>query len=325
MAKFKWCVIGTGSLAKMVASQLNKSGRHEIVSCYSRRLDSATDFAKKYGGTAFDNPKSAITADGVDGVYIVTPHNAHFRYAKLALELGKPVFCEKAFTVTATETDELIALAKEKNLYLCEAMWTWFSPSANKVKEWIDTDKIGRIKNASYTYHMKTTGRNDRHTDPRRAGGALLDITIYPITYAYRLWGIPKEITASGTIVGGVDFGEEIVFKYNGFEVNISASINDFKGFEKMKIQGEYGEISALLYHCKNGVTLKQSTLKKEKFKGKGPLFNLYLDEFDAVAEDIRSGKKESSFVPLKATSDVMHILDEIRRQIGLSFDSLEY
>ena len=92
-----------------------------------------------------------------------------------------------------------------------------------------------------------------------------------------------------------------------------------------MKIQGEYGEISALLYHCKNGVTLKQSTLKKEKFKGKGPLFNLYLDEFDAVAEDIRSGKKESSFVPLKATSDVMHILDEIRRQIGLSVDSLEY
>lgn len=321
MTKFRWCFIGTGSLAKMVASQLNKSGRHEIVSCFSRMYDQAVEFAGKFGGVAFSSPEAAIALENVDAVYIVTPHNAHYSYAKLALELGKPVFCEKAFTVTAEETDSLISLAKEKNLYLCEAMWTWFSPSARKVKEWIDAEKIGKIRSAHFTYHMKTTGRNDRHTDPKRAGGALLDITIYPITYAYRLWGIPSQITAKGNIVGGVDFSEDIVFKYDDFEVYISASINDFKGLEKMSIKGENGDISALFYHCKNGVTLKSFGFKKEKFKGKGPIINSYLDEFDCVADDIRSGRKESAFVPLKATSDVMHILDEIRGQIGLDFE----
>lgn len=305
----------------MVAGQLNKSGRHEVVSCYSRRYEQATEFAAKYGGRAYESAADAITASGVDAVYIVTPHNAHFRYAKSALELGKPVFCEKAFTVTAEETDQLIALAKEKGLYLCEAMWTWFSPSAWKTKEWLDDGRIGRVRGAHFTYHMKTTGRGDRHTDPRRAGGALLDITIYPITYAYRLWGMPESIKAEGVIVGGVDFGEEITLGYKDFDVTVSASINDFKGLENMTILGESGEIRAPFYHCKNGVTLKTGLFKKERFKGDGPMLNSYLDEFDAVAEDIRAGKTESALVPLRATSDVMHILDEIRGQIGLNFE----
>lgn len=321
MERFGWCIIGTGSLARMVADQLNKSSRHRVVSCYSRRYEQAQEFASKHGGRAYESASEAILADGVDGVYIVTPHNAHFRYAKQAIELGKPVLCEKAFTVTAKETDELIALAKEKGVYLCEAMWTWFSPSAWKTKEWIDEKRIGKLKNANFTYHFKTTGRGDRHTDPRRAGGALLDITIYPITYAYRLFGMPKNMDISGVIVGGVDFGEEIKLGYDGFDVNISASINDFNGLEKMIIKGDEGEIIAPFYHCKNGVTLKNGPFKKERFKGSGPLLNSYLDEFDAVAEDIRAGRIESALVPLKATSDVMHILDELRMKMGLHFD----
>lgn len=320
MEKFKWCFIGVGSLARTVAAQLNKSDRHEIVSCYARRFDKTKEFAAKFGATAYESADEAILDKNVDAVYIVTPHNAHFRYARLALELGKPVFCEKAFTVTADETDDLISLAKEKNLYLCEAMWTWFAKTPNKVKEWINGEKIGKIQSASFTYHMKTTGRGDRHTDPKRAGGALLDITIYPITYAYRLWGIPEKIEAVGEIVGGVDFGEEIKLKYKDFDVNISASINDFHGLENMKIKGDKGEISAFMYHCTDGATMKIGG-RKEKYKSGGPIFFSYLEEFDAVASDIRAGKIESDFVSLKATSDVMHILDEIRSKIGLQFD----
>ena len=320
MEKFRWCFIGVGSLAKMVAGQLNKSERHEIVSCYARRFDKTREFADKFGGTAYESAEEAILDPKVDAVYVVTPHNAHYRYAKLALDLGKPVFCEKAFTVTAEETDELIRLAREKNLYLCEAMWTWFAKTPNMVKTWIDERKIGTIKSANFTYHMKTTGRGDRHTDPRRAGGALLDITIYPITYAYRLWGVPERIEASSEIVGGVDFSDEITLKYRDFDVQISASINDFRGLENMKIKGENGEISAFMYHCTDGATLKIGT-SKEKYKSGGPLFFSYVEEFDAVASDIRAGRGESELVPLKATSDVMHILDEIRGKIGLHFD----
>lgn len=324
MDKFKWCFIGTGSLAKTVASQLNKSGRHEIVSCYTRNLEKGKEFAKKYGGIAFETSEKAITAKGVDGVYIVTPHNAHYRYVKQALELGKPVFCEKSFTVTAQETDELIALAREKDLYLCEAMWTWFSPSANQTKKWVNEQKVGKINSAEFTYHVNIINGAERVRDPKRAGGALLDITIYPITYAYRLWGIPEKIESKGNLQNGIDVSEDIVFTYPNFKVNISASIADFKGFEKMSIKGDKGEIKATLYHAMNGVTYKKSMFKKETFKGNGPKINSYVDEFDTVAQEIREGLKESRMVPLKATSDVMHLLDEIREQIGLNYDNLE-
>ena len=118
MNKFKWCFIGTGSLAKQVASQLNKSGLHEIVSCYTRDYQKGEKFAKKFGGTAYDTAEKAITAEGVEGVYVVTPHNAHYRYVKKALELGKPVLCEKAFTVTATKLMSLLN-SPEKKIYTC--------------------------------------------------------------------------------------------------------------------------------------------------------------------------------------------------------------
>ncbi len=324
MQKFKWCFIGLGDLAKTVATQLGKSGRHEIVSCYTRNYEKAVAFAEKYGGVAYDTPEKAIADENVDGVYIVTPHNAHYRYVKMALELGKPVLCEKAFTVTADETDELISLSREKGVYLCEAMWTWFSPSANKTKQWIDEKKLGKIHSANFTYHVRTIDKKGRHTDPKRAGGALLDITIYPITYAYRLWGVPEKIESKGVIKDGIDHSEKITLTYNGFKVTVSASVADFKGLEKMVIKGENGKIVAPFYHCCNGVTFKKSLLKRETFKGKGPKFNSYLDEFDTVAREIRSGLTESEMVPLKATSDVMHILDEIRGQIGLIYDELE-
>lgn len=325
MNKFKWCFIGTGSLAKQVAAQLNKSGRHEIVSCYTRNYEKGAAFAKKYGGTAYATAEKAITAEGVEGVYVVTPHNAHYRYVKTALENGKPVLCEKAFTVTAKETDELIKLAREKDLYLCEAMWTWFSAAANQAKKWIDENKIGKIRSADFTYHMRTIDIKGRHTDPKRAGGALLDITIYPITYAYRLWGVPEKIESKGIIKNGIDLSEDIVFTYpDGLKVNISASIADFKGFEKMSIKGAKGEIKAPIYHVFNGLTHKKGFFKREFFKAHGQLINSYLDEFNTVSEEIRSGLKESKMVPLKATSDVMHILDEIRQQIGLCYDNLE-
>ncbi len=325
MDKFRWCFIGTGSLAKTVASQLNKSGRHEIVSCYTRNYEQGKAFAEKYGGTACDTPEKAITAEGVEGVYIVTPHNAHFRYAKLSLELGKPVFCEKAFTVTAKETQELINFAREKNLYLCEAMWTWFSPSANMTKKWIDENKIGKILSADFSYHIRIVGNKGRHTDPKRAGGALLDITIYPITYAYRLWGKPEKIESTAKLKDGIDLGEDIIFTYpDGLKVNITASINDNTGLEKMTIKGEKGKITAPFFHAMNGVTCRTGLFRKETFKGDGPKINSYLDEFDAVAEDMRTGKTESNMVPLKATLEVMEILDEVRSQIGLVYDNLE-
>lgn len=322
---FGWCFIGCGKLANTVARQMAKRGGHRIVSCYTRDFEKGKAFGEAYGAVAYDNAADAILADGVEGVYVVTPHNAHHRFTKLALELGKPVLCEKAFTVTAAETEELIALAREKNIYLCEAMWTWFSTAANKVKSWVDSGEIGKVSGARFTYHMMSVNYAPRNSDPRRAGGALLNITVYPIAYAYRLFGYPVSIESEGKIVNGIDHTEEIKMTFAGGEaVDISASMVDTDGFEKMTIYGEKGTIKAPLYHASGIASLHRGLFNSKLYLSGGKLLNSYMDEFDKVAEEIGRGLTESEVYPLKSTLDIMKIMDEIRGQIGLVYDDLE-
>ena len=324
MEQFGWCFIGTGKLANQVAKEILASGKHRIVSCYTRNAEKCDDFARKYGCRACFSAEEALRANGVDGVYIVTPHNAHYRYVKQALELGKPILCEKAFTVEGKETDELIALSKEKGVYLCEAMWTWFGRPANQVKAWIDEGKIGKIHGAKFTYCLKSIHYAPRVSDPKRAGGALLDVTIYPITYAYRLFGYPLKIESKGHIQNGIDEWDEVYMQFpQGEEVSIRASIVDLKGMEKMDIKGDRGHIRASFYHSGQKVICRRGLFDKDVYKGPGTSIG-YLPEFDTVASEIREGLTESRMVPLKATSDVMHIMDTVREQIGLVYDQLE-
>lgn len=325
MEKFGWCFIGTGKLATQVAEQITKSGKHKIVSCYTRNYENAKAFGEKYGAIPFEDVISAINCDGVEGVYVVTTHNAHYRFVKTALENNKPVFCEKAFTVNAKEAEELIKLSKEKGLYLAEAMWTWFSPTANKVNELIRNGEIGNVSQANFTYHMKSIHYAPRVSDPKRAGGALLDITVYPITYAYRLFGMPIKIEAVGKVENGIDLCEDVTLTFEGgVKANISASIVDMKGFEKMKIYGDKGKITSLLYHCMNNAKIKKSGKRTQKLKLDGGGLISYVKEFDIVSDEIRQGLIESRYVPLKATLDVMRIMDEVRSQIGLDYSELE-
>ncbi|MBQ6559338.1 MAG: Gfo/Idh/MocA family oxidoreductase [Erysipelotrichaceae bacterium] len=325
MDQFRWCFIGTGRLANQVAKQIIESGNHEIVTCFSRNQEKCKEFAEKYHAQACDSSEEALRSDQINGVYIVTPHNAHFRYVRQALEAGKSVLCEKAFTVTSQETDELIRIAHEKKLYLAEAMWTWFSPCANQVKKWIDEKEIGEIKDVSFTYHMKSINYAPRVSDPRRAGGALLDITVYPITYAYRLFGFPETIDSKAVLSNGIDVSEDIALTFrDGIKASISASIIDMKGLEKMRINGSKGMITSSFYHASTKTVLRKGLFYKRIFRSSKQPFNSYVDEFDTVASEIREGLLESRMVPLSATSDVMHIMDEIRSQIGLVYDNLE-
>ncbi|MBP5153220.1 MAG: Gfo/Idh/MocA family oxidoreductase [Lachnospiraceae bacterium] len=324
MDKFGWCFIGTGKLANHIAEEILKSGRHRIVSCYTRNFDRCREFAEKYDCKAYDNAADAMCAEGVEGIYVVTPHNAHFRFVKQALELGKPVLCEKPFTVEAKDTDELIALAKAKDVYLCEAMWTWFAKPANQVKAWLEEGRIGRALSARFTYCINSINYAPRVADPKRAGGALLDITVYPITYAYRLFGNPVKIESRGLIKDGIDLWDEIDMEFEGnIKVTMRASIVDYKGMERMVIRGEKGRISAPFYHFGQSVKLRTGFFGRKVYKGEGNGIG-YLPEFDTVASEIREGLKESRLVPLKATSDVMHIIDTVREQIGLDYPDLE-
>ena len=125
----------------------------------------------------------------------ISPHTSHVDYAVRAMKLGKPVLCEKPVGVTVADVDTLVNTAKAENIYVCEAMWTWFSDVALTVKKWVQSGEIGNVTDVTvnYAFPVIMMSKNSRVLLPETAGGALLDIGIYPITYCYNLFGFPKE------------------------------------------------------------------------------------------------------------------------------------
>ena len=314
---FGWCFLGTGTLAKQVAKEILSSGRHSIVSSFSRNMDKNRAFSERFGAHPCATAEEAILREGVDAVYIVTPHPAHYPLAKEALLLGRPVLCEKPFTMTESEARELFHIAAEKQLYVAEAMWTWFAPVANRMKEWVDSERFGTIRSVRANYHMNGKGYAPRVTDPKQGGGALLDVGVYPIHYLIRLFGTPTHVRCEGRMAGGIDLGEEVDLTFsNGLTCRASASIDDWKGLERFTIQGNRAQSSVFLFHMANSAKLKQGWRTLETVKGYGGMLN----EFDLVASEVRDGLKESRFVPAEATIQTMRVLDECRRQMGLVY-----
>lgn len=314
---FHWCFIGAGTLAHSVANQIVPSGRHKISAVYTRNGQKCRDFASQFGGQAYDSAKDAVCAPDVDGVYVVTPHTSHFEYASLALSMGKPVLCEKPLTVIGADTEELFRLAKEKNVYLAEAMWTWFSPVARKVKEWVDSGEIGEIRHAEIRLCCDSRGYAPRCSDPNAAGGALLDIGVYPLTYLYRLFGNPVDVKCTGHLESGIDWWENIDLRFsNGLACTAEVSMCDPNGTVAFILEGSKGKIYVPDFYFADKAVFTRADGTEEVFRADGS----YLNEFDEVSREIRAGLAESLLVPSRATADVMKIMDECRRQMGLVY-----
>lgn len=314
---FNWCFIGTGQIAKKVAKQLVTNPGHTIVSVFNRTKAKAEKFAKKYNSTVYESALEAIDDPLVDGVYIATTNETHFSFCKLCLENHKPVLCEKPITGNAKELEELINLSKKNKTFLKEAMWTWFNPVANKVKEWIKEERIGRILSVDCIFNMPIFGYNKakgRYINPSRYGGALLDLGVYSVRYVYELFGKPTAIKSKGKLYNGIDLFNDSIFEYDGFNAHVSSQINALVG-EHCIIKGEKGTIKVPLFHMASKAVLKTKE-GKEVFKDKKKKF---ATQFRVVAEYIK-GEQTDSLVSLDSSLDVMELMDEIRRQIGVKF-----
>ena len=314
---FNWCFIGTGKIANKVAKELVTNDGHKIVSVFNRTKAKAEAFAKKYNSTVYESALEAINDSRVEGVYIATTNETHFSFAKLCLENHKPVLCEKPITGNAKELEELIELSKENNTFLKEAMWTWFNPVANKVKQWIKEERIGKILSVDCIFNMPIFGYNKakgRYISPARYGGALLDLGVYPVRYVYELFGIPKSIKSNGKLYNGIDLFNVSTFEYEGFNARVSSQINNLVG-EHCVIIGEKGKIKVPFFHMASKAVLKTKD-GKEVFKDKKKKF---ATQFKVVAEYIK-GEKPNELVSLDSSLAVMKIMDEIREQIGVVF-----
>lgn len=317
MKPFGWAFIGSGWIAEKVASEMVKEKCGRIVSVYSKTKKHAEAFAEKYGGKAYSYLEAALLAPGVQGVYIALPHNLHAEFARYAIALNLPVLCEKPFAVNEGQAREMFSLARERGVYISEAMWTWHNSTSLKVKDWVRGGDCGKITgmSGSYGYPLVYLSRNPRLTSPELIGGALMDIGVYPIRYAYELFGMPQAVKCTGRIKGGVDYGEEIELSYGAFNVSLSVAMDRFLG-ETVTVFGDRGRVVVPNHHAATRASLI-SDGKKEVFRGEK---RLYARQMRQVAAEIRAGMLTGGFCPESATMDTMHLLDECRRQLGVVY-----
>lgn len=314
MEKFRWGYIGCGGIANSTARSILK-GNHAITAVYSRNFEKAKVFAEKYSATAYKSVEELLSCGCIDAVYIATPHTSHVEYAVKALNAHIPVLCEKPVGVSSSDVELIIKTAKENDTYFAEAMWTWFSDTALSVKKWVQSELIGKVKSVEIHHAFPGLSKkpDSRVLDPMTAGGALLDIGIYPITYCYNLFGYPDRIICEGIIQNGIDIKEKVTLYYGNMPCELYMSFEHLK--EKFLIKGSEGKIRMPLYHCGSFAVLKAKRLNKIAF-GK----TTYLNEFERCACEIRQGRKESFYIPFKATLDCMKIMDECRRQMNLIY-----
>jgi len=292
----------------------------------SRSQASADAFAAEFGIPTAHSSYQALVADpGIDVVYVTSPNPFHFPHAALALDAGKHVLLEKPFTVTGRAAEELVRSAAEKNLVLLEAMWTRFVPHMVRVREVIAAGMLGEVRTL-IADHSQTLPSDPHHrlNDLALAGGALLDLGIYPVSFAVELFGEPREVRALGTKTDtGVDRQTSILLGFSHGQQAVLQCALDTEGPNTASILGTQGWIaidsvwhdaSTFTVFNTEGEVLERFT---EPVNGRGMHYQAV--ELELL---VAAGRTTSDIMPLDQTMTVMKTLDEIRRQIGLEFPS---
>lgn len=315
---FNWGVIGTGNIARIVCREITGSGRHRVVAVYSRTVERARKFADRFGAKCYADEEAFFADRNIDAVYIATPHSSHYYYLMRCVAHRIPVLTEKPFTVNACQAQAVFDAAKRENVFVCEGMWTRFLPVVKEVRRRTEASAIGEVLSfeGAFTLPLRLIRpfTPERVYKPEYAGGALLDLGVYPISFAQMLMGMPEKTVCSQTIKDGIDCEDNIQLHYKKGASRLFSSFNTLASFTGT-IHGSEGKIVLpdfsrpvkAVIHGKN---------KKEVVRGKKG----YVYEFDQCAEDISKGFVESSVISPHDTISVMKIMDECRRQNGLVY-----
>lgn len=318
--EYRWGIIGAGKIAKKFADGLAKLPRARLTGIASRTPGKRQAFAKQFDvPLIFDDYTTLVAHPQIEVIYVATTHNFHLEHARLALEHGKPVLLEKPFAVNAREAEQLIALARDKGLFLMEAMWTRYLPIIQTVREWLSQGLIGEVRLLQADFGFVAMGGPTHRTfNPDLAGGALLDIGIYPISLAYMLFQEdPKEIlTCADLGPTGVDDTSAYLFKYaNGAIAQLTATLR-LDTRKTARITGTRGHIDIPLFWRATEAHLFQGENKVAYTEGDTGL------HFQAkeVMECLDKGLKESPLMPLDETLRIMRCMDGLRKKWGLSY-----
>lgn len=319
----KWGIIGLGKIANKFASDLEKLEGAQLYAVASRNLDKATSFAKKYkADKAYAGYEHLMKDKEVEVIYIATPHSLHYKLSLQCIANGKAVLCEKPFAMNLIETEEMIQAAREKQVFLMEALWTMFLPHYQFVKKEVHSGKYGKIRSLRADFGFEAEfDEKKRLFNKSLGGGSLLDIGIYPVFIAIDLLGKPKSIKAEAKFAStGVDLETKINFAYeNGVQAHLHSS---FKEKTPTIAEIELENATIVLnsrFHEPTSVSIETNVMLIEK---QFPVDSIgYKFEANHVQQMLREGKLESNLMPLDKTKELMSILDEIRSKVDLKYE----
>lgn len=314
--------MGAGGIAGAMAETVRAMKTAECYAVASRSMEKAQNFADAFHcEKAYGSYEELVNDPEVDLVYIATPHSEHWRNAKLCIEHGKAVLCEKSFAANAKQAQEVFRLAEEKGVFVTEAIWTRYMPFLKTIREVIASGIIGRpvLLTANLGYPISQVPRLQ---DPNLAGGALLDVGVYTLHFAFMILGHEvEEISSACTYTAtGVDEQNSITLKFkdNAIAVLNSSmlSVSDRKGI----IQGTKGLLCVENINNFESLAVLDENYHKVMECRRPPQISGYEYEVEACRKALQRGALECEEIPHAETLRVMRVMDTLRQQWGIRY-----
>ncbi|GMU94033.1 MAG: oxidoreductase [Candidatus Hydrogenedentota bacterium] len=319
----RWGILGTGAIARKFAKGLQALPDIKLAAVGSRTQQTAESFAEEYGFQKAHPNYIALAQDpDVDVIYISTPHHLHCENTLLCLRSGKHVLCEKPFAINAGEARRMIAEARKANLFLMEAMWTRFIPVIAKSREWIRDGRIGdaRLVHADFGFQSRFDPQS-RLFNPAYGGGSLLDVGVYPISFASMVFGGGPDHVSGAACIGetGVDEQAAMTLRYPGGRLAALSCAVRVETPHDAWILGTEGKIRVHApFWCATAVTLHVGG--EAETVTLPHMTNGYEYQAMEVVRCIRNGEVESPVMPLDESLIVMETMDHLRHQWGLKY-----
>ena len=320
--KIRWAILGAGRIANAFAKDFKWMQNAELIAVASGDKERAATFATEYNIPEAISHEQLFSKENVDAVYIATTHNFHFEQAMRCLQNGKAVLCEKPITVNDSQFKKLMSVSEEKNVFLMEAMWTYFLPAIQKAKEWLAQGRIGKLKviQADFAFNMEKN-MDGRMYSPNLAGGALLDLGVYPIFLAYYFAGkSPEQITTSGVLTNtGVDESVGMIFQYGNITADLFTSMV-VRMSNTLKLFGEEGYVEIPDFWRAGVARIFDKEFNHVETYEDNRTSHGFIFEMQHANDKILSGSIESDVIPHSRSNSIQETMTAIRRQIKLKY-----
>jgi len=312
----RWGIVGSGRIARQFAADFAHAGPQVALHAVAARSAADAEAFARHWGVAygFGEYRAVFEHPQVDVVYIATPHALHFEHAASALRAGKAVVCEKPLCLDAAQAGALIDIARQHDRYLVEGMWSYFLPAVGQALQWVRDGRIGELVQVRSDFGYPLPYAPDRREyDHRLGGGALLELGVYPVSLACRMFpGMPDRVQASARFApNGVEDDMSALLEYGDAIANLSTSFRS-KLPNIAYLVGTQGYIAIPDFWRARECHFFQLDQCLDSYRdGRGG--NGFEYEIEAVSEDVRQGRRESAVVPLAGSLRVQQLVDRIR------------